>query len=152
MALALAVVLAVADVVLIGMSESGRTVGRSGPHPVSSAAHATVRNGAAAGTRTSEGLESDTSSVAQRGRPVTRDRSSFVTLTVTRTVGAPLHDDDVTDDEPALTVRDRLTAAGLSAERIEQHMTAGRVRVDGEPVTDLDTPAPAGTRVVVWAE
>ena len=50
------------------------------------------------------------------------------------------------------TVRDRLTAAGLSDERIEQHMTAGRVRVDGELVTDLDTPAPAGTRVVVWAE
>jgi len=27
-----------------------------------------------------------------------------------------------------------------------------RVRVDGELVTDLDTPAPADTRVVVWAE
>ena len=64
-----------------------------------------------------------------------------------------MHDDGVTDDEPApTTVRDRLTTAGLSAERIEQHMTAGRVRVDGEPVTDLDTPAPAGARVVVWAE
>ena len=49
-------------------------------------------------------------------------------------------------------MRDRLTAAGLSGERIEQHMTAGRVRVDGELVTDLDTPAPADTRVVVWAE
>jgi hypothetical protein len=59
----------------------------------------------------------------------------------------------VTDDEPTLaTVRDRLTAAGLSDERIEQHMEAGRVRVDGELVTDLDAPAPAGTRVVVWAE
>jgi hypothetical protein len=49
-------------------------------------------------------------------------------------------------------VRDRLTAAGLSDERIQQHMTTGRVRVDGEPVADLDAPAPAGTRVVVWAE
>jgi hypothetical protein len=49
-------------------------------------------------------------------------------------------------------LRDRLTMAGLSDERIEQHMTAGRVRVDGELITDLDTPAPAGTRVVVWAE
>jgi hypothetical protein len=47
-------------------------------------------------------------------------------------------------------VRDRLTAAGLSGERIEQHMTAGRVRADGDLVTDLDTPAPAGTRVVIW--
>ena len=33
---------------------------------------------------------------------------------------------DVTDDEPALmTVRDRLSAAGVSGERIQQHMTAG---------------------------
>ena len=59
----------------------------------------------------------------------------------------------MTEDQPApTTVRDRLTAAGLSDDRIEEHMTAGRVRVDGEPVTDLDTPAPAGTHVVVWAE
>jgi hypothetical protein len=57
----------------------------------------------------------------------------------------------VTDAEPApTTVRDRLTAAGLSESRIEQHMTAERVRVDGELVTDLSTPAPAGTRVVIW--
>ena len=56
-----------------------------------------------------------------------------------------MHEVAVTDDEPApTTVRDRLTTAGLSAERIEQHMTAGRVRVDGEVVTDPDTPAPAG--------
>ena len=53
-----------------------------------------------------------------------------------------MHHDAVTDDEPApTTVRDRLTAAGLSDERIEQHMTAGRVRVDGELVTDLDSRA-----------
>jgi hypothetical protein len=64
-----------------------------------------------------------------------------------------MHEVAVTDDEPTpTTVRDRLTTAGLSAERIEQHMTAGRVRVDGELVTDLDAPAPAGTRVVVWGE
>ena len=56
----------------------------------------------------------------------------------------------MTDDEPApTTVCDRLIAAGLSDERIEEHMTAERVRVDGEPVTDLDAPAPTGTRVVV---
>ena len=59
--------------------------------------------------------------------------------------------DLVTDDQPApLTVRDRLTAAGLSDERIEEHISTGRVRVDGELVTDLDAPAPAGTRVVIW--
>jgi hypothetical protein len=69
------------------------------------------------------------------------------------TVGARMHDVAVTDDEPTpATVRDRLTTAGLSAERIEQHMTAGRVRVDGELVTDLDTPAPTGTRVAIWTE
>jgi hypothetical protein len=58
-------------------------------------------------------------------------------------------------DEPAPTtptVHDRLTKAGLSDERIAQHTTAGRVRVDGELITDLHAPAPAGTRVGVWAE
>ncbi len=69
------------------------------------------------------------------------------------TVGAQLHDDGVTDEQSApTTVRDRLTAAGLSESRIEQHMSAGRLRVDGEPVTDLDEPAPTGTRVVIWTE
>ena len=60
--------------------------------------------------------------------------------------------DDQLDWPAPTTVRDRLTAAGLSDERIADHMSAGRVRVDGELVTDLDTPAPAGTRVVVWLE
>ena len=70
---------------------------------------------------------------------------------VTRNCRSRVHDHAVTDDESTpTTVRDRLIAAGLSDERIEQHMTAGRVRVDGELVTDLDTPAPAGTRVVIW--
>ena len=67
------------------------------------------------------------------------------------TVGARVHHRAVADEPTLTTVRDRLTAAGLSDERIEEHMTAERVRVDGETVTDLDTPAPAGTRVVVWA-
>jgi hypothetical protein len=48
-------------------------------------------------------------------------------------------------------VRDRLTAAGLSESRIEQHMTAGRVRVDGEPVTDLSRPASPPARIVITA-
>ena len=67
-------------------------------------------------------------------------------------VGARNHDVGVTDDDPttAATVRDRLTAAGLSDERIEQHLSAGRVRVDGELVTDPDVAAPAGTRIVIW--
>jgi hypothetical protein len=59
----------------------------------------------------------------------------------------------VTDERPDLpTVFDRLVAAGLSQERIEQHLMAGRVRVDGELVTDLDRPAPPPARVVLWTE
>ena len=56
------------------------------------------------------------------------------------TVGARMHHQAVTDDAPPTTVRDRLTAAGLSECRIEQHMTAGRVRIDGELVTDPNRP------------
>jgi hypothetical protein len=66
-----------------------------------------------------------------------------------------MHDDDVTDDEPKqgdTRVFDRLLAAGLSVERIEAHLATGRVHVDGDPVTDPASPAPAGTRVVLWAQ
>ncbi len=61
-----------------------------------------------------------------------------------------MHDDGVTDSEPTpTTVRDLLTAAGLSDERIEQHMTAGRVRVDGQLVTDPYQPASPPARIVI---
>ena len=64
-----------------------------------------------------------------------------------------MHDGPVTDERPEIpTVFDRLVGAGLSQERIEQHLAAGRVRVDGEPVTDPDRPAPPPARVVLWAE
>jgi len=43
-------------------------------------------------------------------------------------------------------------AAGLSAERIAEHMTAGRVRVDGELVTDLDAPTPSADLLPVGQE
>ena len=63
-----------------------------------------------------------------------------------------MHDDLVTDERPDVpTVFDRLVAAGLARERIEQHLAAGRVRVDGELVADLDRPAPPPARVVLWA-
>jgi hypothetical protein len=59
-----------------------------------------------------------------------------------------MRDDPVTDDqldEPAdVCVFDRLLAAGLSIERIEQRLTAGRIQVDGELVTD-----PVGRRLTV---
>ena len=60
-----------------------------------------------------------------------------------------MHHHVVTDEPTLTTVRDRLTAAGLSAERIEQHMTAGRVRVDGELVTDPDRPASPPEHIVI---
>ena len=68
------------------------------------------------------------------------------------TVGDRMQHHGVPDDPAPTTVRDRLAAAGLSDSRVDEHMAAGRVRVDGEPVTDLDAPAPTGTRVVVWGE
>jgi hypothetical protein len=64
-----------------------------------------------------------------------------------------MHDDPVTDERPDVpTVFDRLTAAGLSQEHIEQHLTAGCVHVDGELCTDPYRPAPPPARVVLWAE
>jgi hypothetical protein len=66
-----------------------------------------------------------------------------------------MHDDPVTDERSDVcvpTVFDRLVAAGLSQERIEQHLTAGRVRVDGELVTDPDRLAPPPARLVLGAE
>ena len=59
----------------------------------------------------------------------------------------------VTDDDPApTTVRDRLTAAGLSESRIQEHMTAGRVRVDGELLDDLDQVTPMPARILLSSE
>jgi hypothetical protein len=64
-----------------------------------------------------------------------------------------MHDDPVTDERSDVpTVFDRLVAAGLSQERIEQHLTAGRVRVDGELVADPDRLAPPPARLVLGAE
>ena len=49
-------------------------------------------------------------------------------------------------------VFDRLLTAGLSIERIEQHLTAGRVRVDGELVIDPYAPAPHGAWIVLMTD
>ena len=54
-----------------------------------------------------------------------------------------MHDVGVSDHQPAPDVPcvfDRLVAAGLSIERVEQHLAAGRVHVDGETVTDPSPP------------
>lgn len=50
-------------------------------------------------------------------------------------------------ESPVPTVRDRMRY--LSEERIADHLAAGRVHLDGVQITDLDTPAPDGTRVVL---
>lgn len=57
----------------------------------------------------------------------------------------------MSDDQPAdiPTVLDRLVVAGLSEERIGQHLTAGRVQMDGERVTDLQQAAPPSARLVI---
>jgi hypothetical protein len=54
-------------------------------------------------------------------------------------------------DEDVPTVFDRLLAAGLSQERIEYHLGAGRVELDGVVVTDPYTPAPKPARLVLVA-
>ncbi|OLM28640.1 hypothetical protein Ae717Ps2_6236c [Pseudonocardia sp. Ae717_Ps2] len=53
----------------------------------------------------------------------------------------------MTDDQgsPAPTVRSRALAAGITEERLQMHFDRGAVLLDGVPVADLDTPAPAGT-------
>jgi hypothetical protein len=50
------------------------------------------------------------------------------------------------------TVRSRLQDSGISPERIELHHAAGRIRLDGQPVHDLDQPAPPPARIVLAGE
>ncbi|MEQ3542494.1 hypothetical protein WHI96_27155 [Pseudonocardia tropica] len=56
---------------------------------------------------------------------------------------------DETAPQDVPTVRSRL--AMLGEEAIAEHFAAGRIYLDGERVTDLDAPAPAGTRPVLRA-
>lgn len=56
---------------------------------------------------------------------------------------------DVPDYRPDQRVFDRLLDAGLTATRLEQHLGAGRVELDGEVVTDPYRMAPRGTRLTL---
>ncbi|MBP2371364.1 hypothetical protein [Pseudonocardia parietis] len=56
------------------------------------------------------------------------------------------------DTAPAPTVRSRAVSAGIDEERLRGHLERGVLLLDGEPVTDLDTPAPAGTRINVGGQ
>lgn len=50
-------------------------------------------------------------------------------------------------EEPTPTVRSRALAAGITEENLRAALERGVIRLDGENVTDLDTPAPPGTRI-----
>jgi hypothetical protein len=58
----------------------------------------------------------------------------------------------MTTDDGVPTVFDRLLAAGLSQERIEWHLGAGRVELDGEVVTDPYRLAAPPARLVITAQ
>lgn len=78
-----------------------------------------------------------------------RDTGGLGSAAVTTSHHSP-RDAEVTGTEHAVpTVRDRLRAAGLSAARIATHAEAGTIRCDGALVTDLDQPAPPGTRLLI---
>jgi hypothetical protein len=49
------------------------------------------------------------------------------------------------------TVFDRLIAAGISQQRAEWYLGAGRIELDGEVVTDPYQPAPRPSRLVIVA-
>ena len=53
------------------------------------------------------------------------------------------------DEAKPVTVFDRLTRAGLSAERVQLWLAQGGVRVDDESVTDPMTPAELPAHVVL---
>lgn len=61
--------------------------------------------------------------------------------------GPGLWDPRGVDEQPP-TVRSRVLDAGISPERLAGHFERGTVQLDGQTVTDLDTPAPRGTRIV----
>ena len=53
-------------------------------------------------------------------------------------------------DSQSPTVLEWLIRAGLDEERARTWITSGGARVDGEPVTEVDYPAPPPTRVVLF--
>ena len=51
--------------------------------------------------------------------------------------------------DPSSSVLDRLTAAGISVERAQAHLSEGLVRVDGQLPDGPEHPAPPTSRVVI---
>ena len=56
------------------------------------------------------------------------------------------------DIAPVPTVRSRAMSAGIDEDRLRGHLERGVLLLDGEPVTDLDTPAPVGTRINIGGQ
>lgn len=56
---------------------------------------------------------------------------------------------DETNSGNGQTVRERLAAAGLSEQRVAMHLENKVLQVDCQTVTDLDQPAPAGSRIII---
>ncbi|RZT85550.1 hypothetical protein EV383_2423 [Pseudonocardia sediminis] len=48
-----------------------------------------------------------------------------------------------------VSVRERAVAAGMSPERVTLHWENKVLLLDGEVVSDLDQPAPPGTRLAI---
>ena len=42
--------------------------------------------------------------------------------------------------------------AGIDEDRLRGHLERGALLLDGEPVADLDTPAPIGTRINIGGQ
>ncbi|WP_222131175.1 hypothetical protein [Pseudonocardia sp. C8] len=57
----------------------------------------------------------------------------------------------MTAEDPTPTVRSRALAFGMSEERLAEHLERGTLRLDGEVMTDLETPAPSDTRIHIAA-
>ena len=52
-------------------------------------------------------------------------------------------------DDPTTTVLDRMLRAGISDERAQRHLSSGAVVIDGERVTDPNTPIRPESRILV---
>lgn len=57
----------------------------------------------------------------------------------------------VTDETPdtVITVAERMQRAGIAADRARRYLVSSAVLLDGQRVTDPDTPAPPPARIVL---
>jgi hypothetical protein len=60
--------------------------------------------------------------------------------------------DDEADADGEMTVLDRFLAAGISREKFDSHLAAGRIAVAGQRISDPATPAPAPISVQIMLD